>query len=936
VANPTVFNAIATNPGGTGSTITVTLSTHAVGDLLIIYVANTGNVLWTGNPTGWSRIDQRTVGTSTNGIVGTWLWRKVVSGDTLPLTNPQCTLGATVTRLATCRTIRGADLESPFVTPNYGQRGFSTGTSNPARPPTVVTSAPEMLALHCYGSRAATNAPDPSGYTADAEAIASGTLVINAASQVIADQNTSLSNQDASPTSGARWASGIICIPSKDYPYSRAGSQGSQLNGTSVNVTLPTGTTSSDVNGNKDLIIATVEAVGTAPSPNSPGDWTEVGGAWSGTTSGGATTIRKYWALYDGSIDARFNRTGSGEISACLTTYYNCHQTAPVGLSDADARASSTTSTWDAVSRSFTHSLVQATCVADAVPTFTAPAGWTERMDGLGIACADQTFNATGSTASASFTLSTASPTLVGLVEIKSPTGVGSIDLIIQNAAHSHTAANAVLTQVHALVIANAAHSHSAGNIALTQVHELAVQNSLHSHSATSPVVTQVHALTVQGGPHAHTAESPTLTQIHVLSVASGVHSHSSENAVLVQAHQLTVSSATHDHTAESIALTQTYNLTIASGTHAHSSENVSIVIVLGVDAATHGHLAQNVDLTQVHELVVANGAHAHIAESPALTQTHAIQVDDTSHAHVADSTTLTQVHILTVADAVNGHTAASLSLIQVHELAVADSAHSHAAQSVALVQEHALQPADASHAQTADSPTLTQVHALSVADATHGHSAASPSLTQSHELVVASTLHGHSAENADVNQAAVLVLQNATHEHSAETVGLTQAHLIAIDDGAHAHTAEHQVLTQIHNLTIHNSAHEHLTSSVVLSAATDLIVSDGAHSHTADGLSLTQTQNLSLQSAVHSHSADDLAISQAHGLAIESASHGHVAQNVVLGLANALVISNSVHGHTTSGVLLVWPIPIDMYVIPESSQFMTIPTSSQIFQIDR
>jgi hypothetical protein len=203
VANPTVFNAVATNPGGTGSTITVTLSTHAVGDLLIIYVANTGNVLWTGNPTGWSRVDQRTVGTSSNGIVGTWLWRKVVAGDTLPLANPVCTLGATVTRLGTCRTVRGADLESPFVTPNYGQRGFSTGTANPIRPPTVVTPAPEMLALHCYGARAATNAPDPAGYTQDAEAVVSGTLVINAGSQVIADQNTTLSNQDASPTSGA-------------------------------------------------------------------------------------------------------------------------------------------------------------------------------------------------------------------------------------------------------------------------------------------------------------------------------------------------------------------------------------------------------------------------------------------------------------------------------------------------------------------------------------------------------------------------------------------------------------------------------------------------------------------------------------------------------------------------------------------------------------
>jgi hypothetical protein len=45
-------------------------------------------------------------------------------------------------------------------------------------------------------------------------------------------------------------------------------------------------------------------------------------------------------------------------------------------------------------------------------------------MDGLGISCSDQVFDAGGVAASASFTLSAASPTLVGLVEIK---GVSSV-----------------------------------------------------------------------------------------------------------------------------------------------------------------------------------------------------------------------------------------------------------------------------------------------------------------------------------------------------------------------------------------------------------------------------------------------------------------------------------------------------------------------------
>src|SRR5688572_8677385 len=245
MAAPTVFDVVATNPGGTGSTITPTLSSHAANDVIYIHVFNTGNAAWTA-PAGWTRLDQRTVGTASNGIVGTWLYRRVLSGDSLPLANPVCTLGATVTRGAICRTVRGADVEGVFTLPEWGARGFATGTANPVRPPSVTTLAPEMLILHCYGQRAATNAPEPTGYTQDQEIIISGTLVLNASQRTVADAQTVLSSQDASPTSGARWAAGIVCIPSPDYAYYRSGSQALTASGTSVTGTLPTGTSSSD------------------------------------------------------------------------------------------------------------------------------------------------------------------------------------------------------------------------------------------------------------------------------------------------------------------------------------------------------------------------------------------------------------------------------------------------------------------------------------------------------------------------------------------------------------------------------------------------------------------------------------------------------------------------------------------------------------------
>lgn len=419
MAAPTVLASANTNPGGTGSTLTVTLPTHAANDLLVIMVQNTGNVTWT-IPAGWTLIDQRTVGTASTGIVGTWFAKKASSSSE---TNPACTLGATVTRAAIAWTVRGADVEGPFTLPEYSARGFATGTANPVRPPTVTTLAPEMLVLHGYGSRTATNAPDPSLYTQDQEVVISGTLTLNGARQTITAAQTSLANQDASPTSGVRWAAGILCIPSPDYVYYRSGSQALTASGTSATPTLPTGTSSSDWRSNKDCLIATIEAAGTPTiSPQVGADWTEITG-WATTTSGNGTTIKKYWALYDGSINTQFNRSTTGEIFVYLSTYRNTDQVSPIGNVATQQNASSTTSTFPALSRAESKSTVQITCVANGTPTFTSPANWTERNDSNGISCSDQAFDTIATVSSGSFTLSVADDTAAGSMEILSVSG---------------------------------------------------------------------------------------------------------------------------------------------------------------------------------------------------------------------------------------------------------------------------------------------------------------------------------------------------------------------------------------------------------------------------------------------------------------------------------------------------------------------------------
>lgn len=428
---------VTTAPSGTGTTVVPTLPTgHAVGDEIRIWVVNSGVTAWSA-PAGWTiKRQQASSGNASTGVIGTLLFRKIVAGDTLPLASPTCTLGATVTRSAVAFIVRGADLEGVHVLQEWLAFASNAGTSNPIRPTTVTTLAPEMLVHIYYGSRSATTAPEQTNYTQVQQVINSGIIVNNVSERTISDQNTALSNQDASPTSGARWIAIISCTPSPDYPYYRSGSQAFNSNATNVTPSLPTGTSSNDNRGNKDLVVLTAQCAGVAPTVNTPAHWTLIA-EWSNTTSGGVTTVRKWRAVYTGTLDRQVNRTPSGEIFAYLSVYHNAHQTIPVGTSAVQQNGSSTTSTFPSLPRTGTKATIQATCVADATPTFTAPSGYTERNDSQGVTCADQSFNATGTTASASFTLSSASPTLAGLMEVFSVASV--INLILTPATATLT-----------------------------------------------------------------------------------------------------------------------------------------------------------------------------------------------------------------------------------------------------------------------------------------------------------------------------------------------------------------------------------------------------------------------------------------------------------------------------------------------------------------
>lgn len=345
------------------------------------------------------------------------------------------------------------------------------------------------------------------------------------------------------------------------------------------------------------------------------------------------------------------------------------------------------------------------------------------------------------------------------------------IVLVVQDAAHGHTAEQPTLTQAHVLAVAEALHGHAADNATLTQAHMLATADALHGHAADGVVLTQAHVLALDDALHGHGADSVVLTQAHVLVLADALHGHEAESPTLTQAHVLVVADTLHDHAADNVTLDVNVALAPDDAAHGHAAEAPTLTQAhaLAVAEALHALASESPSLTQAHLLAIADALHAHAADNVTLNLGAVLEMADALHAHAADGVVLTQAHVLAVADALHAMASEAPALTQAHLLAVADALHAHAADNVTLSEGAVLEPADALHAHAAEAPTMSQAHVLAILDAVHGHSADSPSLTQAHLLVVSDALHALFSDNAtlagygvDVALPGVLVLQRA------------------------------------------------------------------------------------------------------------------------------------------------------------------------------
>lgn len=409
---------VASNtPTGTGTTCPSTVPTHQEDDVLIAQFGWRGNQNATALA-GWNHYFTSPTGTASNGCTqGLW-WRRVAPAETV--TAPTLTIGTTaVERKSNIVRIRGADIDNPANT--FWQKQQTVGNNASPTPPGVSLPAPLYQLLHfvtCRGNSAVTH---PTGYTELADVAEGTTLCVEVSFK---DQllSGSVSGQAASISSN-RWVAAIIAIPSPDFPYFR--SQTSTNAGSSpITGILPTGTTDADFYGRADGMLAIVKRAGGGQDISATdAAWISVMN-WDIDTSTNSDSIEIFAAEYAAGRNLQFSSVGATNLSVQLVTYRNIHQTAFIGNASAKTQAG-TPSTFDAQSRQNTKSTVVSAIVADADTNnvHTAPSGFTERSDGLGIGTADQVFEAGGTTPSGSWATTNAA-NVVGLIELLSHAGV--------------------------------------------------------------------------------------------------------------------------------------------------------------------------------------------------------------------------------------------------------------------------------------------------------------------------------------------------------------------------------------------------------------------------------------------------------------------------------------------------------------------------------
>lgn len=154
----------------------------------------------------------------------------------------------------------------------------------------------------------------------------------------------------------------------------------------------------------------------------------------------------------------------------------------------------------------------------------------------------------------------------------------GSVDLVIQDAAHAHTADNVAFTQVHGLAIQDSAHSHIVDNLAITQNHVMTVQDALHGHTAEQSNFVYNIQLAIQKATHAVSSDVVDYTQVHQIAIHNALHETLADNLSLDGSVTLIIQGANHAHSADGLVLVQNHILQIQDAHHVTRADVVQLV----------------------------------------------------------------------------------------------------------------------------------------------------------------------------------------------------------------------------------------------------------------------------------------------------------------------------------------------------------------------
>lgn len=311
-----------------------------------------------------------------------------------------------------------------------------------------------------------------------------------------------------------------------------------------------------------DLLLAFAHRDGSTTAPSLPAGWTGIG-------SGGANLNSSRLAYKVAASSGETSGTWTNATGLLILVYRGTDTTTPIGGFTAGG-ASSLSVAYPAVTMTDTSGASWIVGVfghrSIDINLTSAPTGMTNRASQQDATASISAFDTNGGVSAWTLQTVTHTGSSAGwrswTVELLEAAASG-VTLVIQDAAHGHTADSVALTTSTVLAIADASHGHAADNLALT----------------TSGAVT----LVVQDATHEHAADSLTLSTTSVLSIADAIHAHAADNVDLSGAPSLVIQDVRHGHSADAITLTLSTWLAINDATHAHRADNIILSLPGGL-----------------------------------------------------------------------------------------------------------------------------------------------------------------------------------------------------------------------------------------------------------------------------------------------------------------------------------------------------------------